>query len=246
MGRLSEERENRRVTPLRQHPSFREGIRLGLPLAAASLALSISFGVIAEPVIGGLAAIVMSTIVFAGSAQFAVIAVLAAGGGPIAAVAAGILLNLRFLPMGIAMAPSLDVRPFKRALIGQAIIDFSWAAASRGEGRFDHRFMLGATFPNYPCWVLGTVIGVLGGGLIGDPDRLGLDALFPAFFLALLLESEAISTRQGVIAALGGGLIAVVLIPITPPGLPVIASCLAALVGLRVGRPATCEKELAS
>ena len=109
----------------------------------------------------------------------------------------GVLLNLRFLPMGIAIAPSLDERPLKRALIGQALIDFSWAAASRGEGRYDHRFMLGATFPNYPCWVVGTVIGVLAGGLIGDPERLGLDALFPAFFLALLLESEITATRRG-------------------------------------------------
>ena len=234
------------MTPLHQHPSFREGFRAGVPLAVASLALSISFGVIAEPVIGGVAAIVMSTIVFAGSAQFAVIAVLAAGGGPLAAVAAGILLNVRFLPMGIAIAPSIDERPVKRAMIGQALIDFSWAAASRGEGRFDHRFMLGATAPNYPCWVIGTVIGVLGGGLIGDPDRLGLDALFPAFFLALLLEGEAISTRRGVLAALGGGAIALVLIPLTPPGLPVIASCLAALVGLRAARPVAREKAVPS
>lgn len=234
------------MTPLHHHPSFREGVRAGLPLAVASLALSISFGVIAEPVIGGLAAVVMSIIVFAGSAQFAVIAVLAAGGGPIAAVAAGILLNVRFLPMGIAIAPSIDEPPLKRAMIGQALIDFSWAAASRGEGRFDHRFMLGATAPNYPCWVLGTIIGVLCGGLIGDPARLGLDALFPAFFLALLLEGEPISTRRSMLAALGGGLIALVLIPITPPGLPVIASCLAALVGLRAGLGRPREEPVAS
>ena len=77
------------MPPLRSHPSFRAGVRAGMPLAAASLALSTSFGVIAEPVIGGVEAIVMSIIVFAGSAQFAVIAVLAAGGGPVAAVAAG-------------------------------------------------------------------------------------------------------------------------------------------------------------
>ena len=71
---------------------------------------------IAEPVIGGIETIVMSIIVFAGSAQFAVIAVLSAGGGPVAAVAAGVLLNLRFLPMGISIAPSLDERPLKRAI----------------------------------------------------------------------------------------------------------------------------------
>jgi 4-azaleucine resistance transporter AzlC len=221
------------MPPLLSHPSFRDGVRAGLPLAVASLALSITFGVIAQPVIGGFEAIVMSAIVFAGSAQFAVIAVLAAGGGPIAAVAAGLLLNMRFLPMGIAIAPSLTHRPVQRAMIGQALIDFSWAASSRGEGRYDHRFMLGATAPNYPCWVGGTIIGVLAGGLIGDPLRLGLDALFPAFFLALLLEGEGTASRRRAAAALIGGGLALALIPFTPPGVPVIASCLGALVGLR-------------
>ncbi len=218
---------------LRRHPSFRQGFRAGMPLAVASLALSITFGVIAEPVIGGIEAIVMSAIVFAGSAQFAVIAVLAAGGGPIAAVTAGLLLNVRFLPMGIAIAPSLTHRPVRRAMIGQALIDFSWAASSRGAGRYDHRFMLGATAPNYPCWVGGTVIGVLCGGLIGDPERFGLDALFPAFFLGLLLDSDAASTWRGAAAALLGGSLALALIPITPPGVPIIAACLGAVVGLR-------------
>lgn len=90
------------------HPSFRDGLRTGLPVAIAGLALAMSFGVIASPVIGGTEAIVMSTIVFAGSAQFGAIAVLAAGGGPLAAILAGILLNSRYVPMGLALAPSLE------------------------------------------------------------------------------------------------------------------------------------------
>ena len=68
-----------------------------------------------------------------------------------------------------------------RAATGQAMIDFSWAAASRGGGRFSVPYMLGATAPSYPCWVGGTAIGVFAGDLIGDPGALGLDALFPAF-----------------------------------------------------------------
>ena len=66
------------------------------------------------------------------------------------------------------------------------MIDVSWAMASLGGGRFDPSFMVGATLPSYPAWVGGTAIGVFAGELIGDPDRLGLDAMFPAFFLALL------------------------------------------------------------
>ena len=101
------------------------------------LLLAISFGVLAQPLMGNVAPIVMSALLFAGSAQFAATAVLAAGGGAGAAIAAGILLNLRYVPMGIALAPSLRGGRLRRAAIGQAMIDFSWAAASRGGGRFD-------------------------------------------------------------------------------------------------------------
>jgi predicted branched-subunit amino acid permease len=210
------------------HPSFRAGI----PFAIAGFVLAATFGVLAEPVMGGAAAIAMSAIVFAGSAQFGALAVLAAGGGVLPAVAAGVLLNARYVPMGIALAPSLRHHPVLRALIGQGMIDFSWAAAVREGGSFDWRFMLGATAPAYPSWVLGTTAGVIGGGLLGDPEKLGLDAIFPAFFLALLLSGEVAGGRRAVVAALLGATIALALIPVTPPGVPVIAACAAALIGL--------------
>ncbi|HEX6014359.1 MAG TPA: AzlC family ABC transporter permease [Geminicoccaceae bacterium] len=210
---------------------FRSGMRIGIPYAVASLLLAISFGVLAEPVMGPVAPIVMSALLFAGSAQFAATAVLAGGGGAAAAIVAGILLNLRYVPMGIALAPSLHGGPLRRAAIGQTMIDFSWAAASRGGGRFDPVFMMGATTPAYPCWVGGTAIGVLAGDLIGDPAALGLDALFPAFFLCLLVEGELRPGLPALVAGLGS-LVALVLIPFTPAGVPVIAASATALVGL--------------
>ena len=86
---------------------YRTGVRTGIPYAVAGLLVAISFGVLAQPVMGNVAPIVMSALMFAGAAQFAAVAVLAAGGGGAAAIAAGILLNLRFGPMGVALAPSL-------------------------------------------------------------------------------------------------------------------------------------------
>jgi branched chain amino acid efflux pump len=209
------------------------GVRAGLPLGAAGLLLGISFGVVAEPVMGSVAPIVMSAIVFAGSAQFAAAAVLAAGGGATAAVIAGALLNARYGPMGIALAPSLRGGAMSRAAQGQAMIDASWAMASRGDGRFDPAFMVGATLPSYPAWVGGTAVGVFGGELIGDPESLGLDALFPAFFLALLMTGELRDGRLALAVALLGAAIALALVPVAPPGVPVISSCAAALLGLR-------------
>jgi predicted branched-subunit amino acid permease len=90
--------------------------------------------------------------------------------------------------------------------------------------------MVGATFPHYPLWVAGTAIGVFLGGGIADPETLGLDALFPAFFLALLWD-ELRSPSARLPAALAAA-IALILIPLTPPGVPVIAASAVALIGL--------------
>jgi predicted branched-subunit amino acid permease len=75
------------------------------------------------------------------------------------------------------------------------------------------------------------VIGVLGGGMIGDPARLGLDAAFPALFLALLW-SQLANPRTRVAAMLGAA-IAIVLVPFTPSGIPLLAGALACAIGLR-------------
>ena len=193
--------------------------------------MAVSFGAVAEPVMGALAPVVMSALVFAGSAQFAAIAVLGAGGGAVAAVVAGILLNARYGPMGIALAPSLRGGRVRRAAIGQAMVDQSWAMANRGEGRFDVPFMVGATLPAYPLWIAGTVVGVLAGEVVGEPEVLGLDVVFPAFFLALLAGELRRPTSRS--AAVLGALVALVLLPLAPAGVAILAASAAALLGLR-------------
>lgn len=215
-------------TPAPARDRVLAGLRAGLPYGAASLLLGLSFGVLARPLLGPVATIVMSTIVFAGSAQFAALAVLSAGGGAAAAIIAGMLLNLRFVPMGIAIAPSLRAGPLGRALRGQAIVDASWALANRGGGRFDIEFLLGSTLAQYPAWVGGTVVGALAGGLIGNPRALGLDAIFPAFFLGLLVAELRRAEARPV--AVMGGAIALVLMPLTPAGVPIIVAAAAVFV----------------
>ena len=209
------------------------GAKASLPFALATLVLGISFGVLARSLgWGTLAPIVFSVIAFSGSAQFAVASVLGSGGGVVPAFIAAVLLNARFGPMGIAVAPYLKGGPLRRALEGQAVIDASWALASRGGGRFDREFMIGATVPQGAAWIVGTAVGVVSGDFIGDPQRLGLDVIFPAFFLALLAE-ELRSGRQAVVVALIAAVLALALVPFTPPGVPVIAACAVALLGLR-------------
>ena len=220
---------------------FRDGFRAGAPYAAASFLLSFSFAAVATASgVPALAAVVMSAVVYAGSAQFASIAVLAAGGGVGAAVAAAALMNSRFLAMGVAFGPSLPGGPLARAVQGQAVVDSSWALAARGDGTFDRTWLFGHSAAQYVCWVTGTTIGVLlstrGAGV--DVRALGLDAVFPTFFLALLLGELRDRSRVGL--ALAGGGLALALVPLTPPGVPVLAASVVALVGLRrpPGRPA--------
>jgi 4-azaleucine resistance transporter AzlC len=204
------------------------------PIAVVVAVFGVSFGVLAVHVhIAGWAAVLMSALVFAGSAQFAAIAILAAGGGVVAAVLAGVLLNLRYLAIGAAVAPALPGGPLRRLFLGQLTVDESYALGVRaGEGgRPDGRTVIVAGFLLYIAWVLGTLVGVLIGPVFGDPARFGLDAAFPALFVAILWPM--LTTRRAVRAAVVGAATALILAPFVPAGVPL---AVAAVVGLLVSQ----------
>jgi 4-azaleucine resistance transporter AzlC len=209
---------------------YRAGVRAVLPLIPAVVAFGASFGVLAQAAgMGASASLVMSATTFAGSAQFAVVSVLGAGGTVTAAIVAAVLLNARYGPMALAAADVFRGRRLRRLLEAQLLVDESWALSNR-DGRFDRRVMLGAGAFLYLGWNAGTAIGVVAGDSLADPATLGLDAAFPALFLALL--APLLSSRTAVAAALLGAGIALALTPITPAGVPVIAATAACLVGL--------------
>ena len=220
---------------------LRAGLRAGAPFAVAGSLLALSFGVVAQDAgLSAVAAVVMSAVVFAGSAQFAAIAIIGHGGGVPAAIGAAALMNSRFLPMGVALGPSLPGNAAARAAQGQAVVDTSWAQASNGDGTFDRWLLFGSTAIQYVGWVGGTVVGAVAGDALGDPEALGLDALYPAFFVALLIAEARSRRSQGV--ALLGAIVALALVPVAPAGVPVLAASLAALVGLtRSARAAAAE-----
>jgi 4-azaleucine resistance transporter AzlC len=211
---------------------MRGGAVSALPLAVAVSLFGVSFGVLSatDAGMGALPAVLMSATTFAGSAQFAAASVLGSGGQPIAAIVAALLLNARYLPIGISVARFLGGGVPRRFLKSQLLVDESWAIAARGDGDFDAGRLIGAGIVLWIAWVGGTVIGVIGGEALGDPLVLGLDAAFPALFLALL--ASQLRSRAAISAAALGAGIALVLVPFTPPGIPIIAAAAAALVGL--------------
>jgi 4-azaleucine resistance transporter AzlC len=201
----------------------------------AVLPFGVSFGVLARAAgFDALAAIVFSATTFAGSAQFATVSVLGDGGTIAAAIGAAVLLNARYLAIGFTAAGALAGGWMRRLVESQLVVDETWALSNRGGGEFDRGILLGAGMLLFAAWGAGTVIGVIAGDALGDPEALGLDAAFPAVFLVLLVAQ--LRSRDAVAAAVAGAAIALALTPFAPPGVPIIVAVAGCLVGLRGGR----------
>jgi 4-azaleucine resistance transporter AzlC len=204
-------------------------LRDAAAIAAAMVAVGGSFGAIA---IGyGLPVWVpflMSTVVFAGGAQFLAVGLIAAG-NPIAAVLAGLLLNARHLPFGLAVSSTIGPRRRNQILGSHLMTDEVVAFTLREPDPARRRrtyWLIGVTL--FTSWNAGTALGVLLGGAVGNTDTLGLDAAFPAGLIALILPSLRDPATRAV--ALTGAALAVLLTPVLPAGLPVLAALLGLLV----------------
>jgi predicted branched-subunit amino acid permease len=215
-------------------------------LAAAAFVIGVSFGAIAVASgVSGPKAIAMSVFVFAGGSQFLAVGVVGAGGTALAAVLGGLVLNARHLPFGLAIG---DVLGRHKLLGSHLIIDESTAftlartdpvpgpapaeAGANGTARRQAFWLAAGSL--FVVWNVGTVIGVVAGNTVGDPDTFGIDAAFPAGMLALLLP--ALKDRPALRVALGGAVLALAAAPFLPPGLPVLVALLGLVFALPVPR----------
>jgi 4-azaleucine resistance transporter AzlC len=210
---------------------WRAGLRVGVGLAAGTFALAVTFGAFA--VTHGWPAgltILMSLVVFSGSAQFALVTTLTSG-GILPALAGASLMNLRFVPMAAATASSLRGGRWRRALEGQAVVDGSWVSAHRADGSIDREKLLGATLVQWPAWVAGTAIGALAIPSTSLIHTTGLDLVFPGFFLVLLLDSFSTSIRL-IPIALAAAAVAGVSCRFLPTGVALLLASLAVVATL--------------
>jgi predicted branched-subunit amino acid permease len=229
-----------------------EGLRASMPLALPIVAVGVSFGLLAAPLLGTIPSVLMSALVWSGTAQFAALTILTSGGGTALAAGAGLLANTRFLPMGFAIAPSMRGGRLRRLLRGALLADASFVIGHRGGGQFDISAIAWAAPVQYVAWVVGTVAGVAGATAIGDPSRWGLDVLFPVFPEHLegrgrrappqghpassgLRPAAPRNLRPIIVTALAAA-ITLALTPVAPAGVPVLVAAAAALIGLRAPR----------
>lgn len=197
----------------------------------ASGVVGVSFGAIA--VAGGLPVwvpVVMSLVVYAGSAQFSAVGVLLAGGGPLAAAATGLLLNTRTAAFSLAVADTLGKGRLARLVGAHLVTDetVAFALAQSDPVRRRTAFWVSG-LGLFAVWNIGVLAGALAGDAIGDTARYGLDAAFPAVLVALVLpalRADSAVRRSAVL----GACVALALVPVTPAGVPVLL----ALAGLLV------------
>ena len=215
-------------------PTRRSVVRNCVGVGVAVGTYGAAFG--AASVAAGLSTLqtcLLSLLAFTGGTQFAVVGVIAGGGGIFAALGSGLLLGSRNALYAMRLAPLLQLRGPRRVLAAHGTIDESTAMAIGQDdpelGRIAFWWTFGSVFA---VWNLATFLGAAGASAFGDPARFGLDAVVPAAFLALLaprLRDGRIERR----VAVGGAVIAAVLIPVTPPGVPVLAATAALLLAGR-------------
>jgi predicted branched-subunit amino acid permease len=215
---------------------FRQGLSIGVSLIPFGLAFGVSC---TRAGLSWVQALGFSSLVFTGGSQFAAVGVLGDGGGVAAAIGAGLLLSIRSLVYGLVMAPTLKGKLAYRALASQLMIDESIAvstAQSTPSARRMGYFVGGLSV--FFFWNVTTLIGAIALKSNGDLiTKFGLDATVPAAFAALIWPR--LKDPEHRIVALLGALIALVLIPVAPAGIPIVASGFAVIGAFsKIGRKA--------
>ena len=207
-------------------------LRDGLALAFAVGLVGIVFGVLARS--SGLSvakACAMSLLVFTGASQIAAASVIGAGGTQYAALGSALLLAARNALYGPVVAPWFrESSTLTRVGLAHVVIDESTGmGAAQTTDQQRRTGFLAAGLGIYVAWNLGTLLGAAAGDLIGDLEAWGLDAAFPAVYVAML--APHLRSRPGKVSALVAGAVAVATVPVLPVGIPILVCTLGALVG---------------
>jgi predicted branched-subunit amino acid permease len=210
-------------------------------VATATGAYGVSFGAIgATSGFTVLQTCVLSLLVFTGASQYAMVGVVASGGSVWSGTATALLLGTRNTLYGLRLASLLRLRGWRRLLGAQIVIDETTAMALKPKEPQDARLGFYATGVGiYVLWNVATFVGAVGGDAIGDTDAYGLDAAVPAAFLALLWPRLDSPFKR--LTALAAAAVALMLVPVTRPGFPVIAAAAVALGAAMIQRAPDAE-----
>jgi branched chain amino acid efflux pump len=234
-------------------PARRALVWDALGVGVATGAYGISFGAIAVAAGFSVAqACALSFLVFTGASQFALVGVVASGGAPLSGAATALLLGSRNTFYGLKLASLLRLRGVARMAAAQLVLDESTAMALKPRDPRNARLgFFTAGLAVFVLWNLATLAGAVGGQALGDPRAYGLDAAVPAAFLALVWPRLDSSRTR--VTAVTASAVALALVPLLRPGLPILAAAAVALLAAampvtqpspeQVGAPTTEEAE---
>ncbi|MEO5651301.1 MAG: AzlC family ABC transporter permease [Marmoricola sp.] len=218
-------------------------VRDGIAVGIATGTYGVSFGAVS--VSSGLdvwQTCALSLLVFTGASQFALVGVLGAGGTATFAALTGLLLGTRNLLYGLKVAPLVEWRGWRKVAAAHLLIDESTAMSVTRTSRAHARAGFLATgIAVFVLWNLATLAGALAGTALGDPRTYGLDAAVAAAFLGLLWPR--LTARREQFAALAAAALALLLVPHSPAGVPVLAAGVVALGLALVGSRASAEAD---
>jgi len=175
--------------------------------------------------------LMLSTLVLAGASEFMFIGIVASGGSPLAAAVAGLLVNARHIPFGVTVRELVGQRA--AGLLGCHIMNDESVVFGLSQSTPEQRKAaywlcgLGVAL----LWPVGVLIGASVGTFLPAPETIGLDAVFPAILLALVLP--ALKKRTTLIRASSGAALSLATVPFAPVGLPVLLSLLGLLARKR-------------
>lgn len=195
-----------------------------------------TFGVFARGAGFDLAQVaVLSALVFTGASQFAAVGVIEDGGTGAAAVGSALLLAARNTLYGPVVRHVLPSKVLRRLASAHFVIDETAAMAVAQHDEHDSRRAFWFTsITLWLCWNSGSLAGALLGSVVGSPEAWGLDAAFPAIFVALL--ASHLRSAAGRMAALAAAAIAATAVPLTPSGVPLLLAAFAVGPALLVKR----------
>ena len=207
-------------------------VSTSLSVAIATGLYGISFGAIGVAAgLDVLSVMLLSLLMFSGASQFAFVGVIAAGGAPITAIASAWLMGVRNSFYALRLAPEFTPRGLTRLLQAQLTIDESNAVSAAQTNREDSKLGFWLTGVGvFVFWNLATLLGALGGNLIGSVETWGLDAAAAAAFLGLLWPR----LKENLLLAVCGAAVALITVPFVPAGVPVLLAAAVAL--LPIGR----------
>ena len=211
--------------------------RQTLPIILGYVPVGFAYGVLAQKSgLSGINTILMSLLVFAGSAQLIAVGLFAAGAAPLAIVATTFVVNLRHLLMSAALAPFLrSWNKTRLALFSYQMTDETFALhASRfAKGETASCETFGINVIAQSAWVGGTVLGLAASTLITDIRPIGLDYALPARFIALLL-GQFKSRQHLAVAVIAGVLSTILMLAGLDQSHVLAATIIAATIGLGV------------